>query len=290
MPKNPVAFTNPGPSPFRPDWFFFPRDLPLILLATRPVWPVTFCWSSLPGGVYNTLTMSGSNGPRIAALKKVALLADLAESELGFLASAALARHYKPGEMIFSEGDPCEGLYVIESGAVKIFKISPSGREQVLTIEGPGASVAELPVFDGGNYPASAVAESESALLLIRKKDLHALCLEHPEVALKVLRVVSSRLRRLVSIVEELSFTTVHHRLAALLLREARSKGKRTARGVEFTFGISNQELASHIGTVRELVSRNLSRLQAAGLIKMEGRTVIVPDLGTLEGEVKSEE
>lgn len=233
--------------------------------------------------------MSTSNVSRKASLRKVALLADLAENELEFLASAALARHYKPGELIFSESDPCQGLYVIESGAVKISKTSPSGREQVLTIEGPGASIAELPVFDGGNYPASATAEEASELLFIRKKDVHALCLAHPEVALKDLRVVSSRLRRLVSIVEELSFTTVHHRLAALLLGEARSKGKRTARGVEFTFGISNQELASHIGTVRELVSRNLSRLQAAGLIKLEGRTVIVPDLGALEGEVKSE-
>ncbi len=227
---------------------------------------------------------------RISALKKVALLADLAESELGFLASAALPRHYNPGEMIFSEGDPCEGLYVVASGAVKIFKVSPSGREQVLTIEGPGGSVAELPVFDGGNYPASAVAEQASELLFIRKKDIRSLCLEHPEVALKVLRVVSSRLRRLVSIVEELSFTTVQHRLASYLLREARSNGKRTARGVEFTFGISNQELASHIGTVRELVSRNLSRLQAAGLIKLDGRTVVIPDLDSLEGEVKGEE
>jgi CRP-like cAMP-binding protein len=234
--------------------------------------------------------MAGSNVSRLAALKKVPLLADLAESELKFLAAAALGRHYQPGEMIFSEGDPCEGLYVVESGAVKIFNVSPSGREQVLTIEGPGASVAELPVFDGGNYPASAAAHQPSELLFIRKKDIRSLCLEHPEVALKVLRVVSARLRRLVAIVEELSFTTVQHRLAAYLLREARSKGKRTARGVEFAFGISNQELAAHIGTVRELVSRNLSRLQAAGLIKLDGRTVIVANLEALEAEVNSEE
>lgn len=234
--------------------------------------------------------MSGANPSRLAALKKVALLADLAESDLEFLATASALRHYEPGELIFSEGDPCQGLYVVESGAVKIFKVSVSGREQVLTIEGPGSSIAELPVFDGGNYPASAQAERASELLFIRKKDIHALCLEHPEVALKVLRVVSARLRRLVSIVEELSFTTVHHRLAAFLLREARSKGKRTAHGVEFTLGVSNQELASHVGTVRELVSRNLSRLQAAGILKLEGRTVIVPDLEALEGEVKGEE
>jgi CRP-like cAMP-binding protein len=234
--------------------------------------------------------MPGPAVSRIAILKKVALLADLAESDLQFLASAALPRRFQPGELIFSEGEPCEGLYVVESGAVRIFKVSRSGREQVLTIEGPGGSIAELPVFDDGNYPASASAEQASELLFIRKKDIRSLCLEHPEVGLKVLRVVSSRLRRLVGIVEELSFTTVHHRLAGFLLREARSNGKRTARGVEFTFTLSNQELASHIGTVRELVSRNLSRLQAAGLIQLDGRTVILPDLAALEAEVKGEE
>ncbi len=221
--------------------------------------------------------MASLNASRVAALKKVALLADLDESDLQILAAAAVPRRYGPGEMVFSEGDPCEGLYVVESGLVKLFKVSASEREQVLTLEGPGASVAELPVFDGGNYPASASAEHASELLFIGKKDIRGLCLEHPQVALKVLRVVSARLRRLVAIVEELSFTTVQHRLAAYLLREARSRGKRTPDGVEFTFTISNQELASRIGTVRELVSRNLSRLQAAGLIKRDGRTVATP-------------
>ena len=98
--------------------------------------------------------------------------------------------------------------------------------------------------------------------------------------------MVGARLRGLVSIIEELSFTTVRHRLLALLLREAREKGKETARGIEFTFATSNQELAFQIGTVRELVSRNLSRLQAAGFLKMEGKKVTIPDLAALEKEV----
>lgn len=231
--------------------------------------------------------MATPNPTRRTALKKGELLADLSDAEIDFLARVAVPRHYASGQMIFSEGDPCEGLYVVESGAVKIFKSSPSGREQVLTIEGPGASVAELPVFDGGNYPASAVAAAESTLLLIRKKDIHALCIQHPEVALKVLRVVSSRLRRLVGIVEELSFTTVRHRLGTFLLREAEGKGRQTPRGVEFNFSSSHQELAAHIGTVRELVSRNLSRLQAEGIIRIEGKTVVVLNLEILKGLVE---
>jgi CRP/FNR family transcriptional regulator len=221
-------------------------------------------------------------------LKKVPLFAGLTERELAFLAGRAVPLHAKAGELLFSEGEPCKGLYVIESGAVKIFKTSASGREQVLTIEGPGQSIAELPVFDGGNYPASTAAVEDATLLFVGKRDFQALCLEHPEVALKVLKVVGVRLRRLVDIIEELSFTTVRHRLAALLLRLAKRKGVRTARGTEFTITTSNQELASHIGTVRELVSRNLSRFQAEGVIKLEGKTVIVHNMAALEAEVES--
>jgi len=117
------------------------------------------------------------------------------------------------------------------------------------------------------------------------------LCLTHPQVALKVLRVVGARLRRLVGIIEELSFTTVRHRLASFLLRLAQREGKRVAGGgTEITLPASNQELASQIGTVRELVSRNLSRLQAEGLIHMDGRSVTILELKALEAELENPE
>jgi CRP/FNR family cyclic AMP-dependent transcriptional regulator len=225
---------------------------------------------------------------RAAVFKKVPVFADLSEKELDFLAERAVPHRLEDGALIFSEREPCEGLYVVQSGAVKIFKTSASGREQVLTIEGPGESVAELPVFDGGDYPASALAVGETTVLFVGKRDFQVLCLQHPDVALKVLRVVGGRLRRLVDIIEELSFTTVRHRLAALLLRLAKRKGRHTTRGVEVTLTGSNQELASHIGTVRELVSRNLSRFQAEGLVRLQGKTLIIPDIAALEAEVES--
>ncbi len=196
-------------------------------------------------------------------LAKVLIFSGLTKDELGFLAHRAVPRHYSTGEIVFSEGAPCSGLYVVESGHVRIFKSSPGGREQVLNIDGPGSSIAELPVFDEGNYPASASAIYEATLIFVSKKDFQALCLAHPKVALKVLAVVGARLRRLVGIIEELSFSTVRHRLASFLLRLAQKEGKRSPDGVEITLPVSNQELASQIGTVRELVSRNLSRLQA---------------------------
>src|SRR5689334_15792663 len=102
-------------------------------------------------------------------LKRVAIFADLSPAELQFLAERAVAREYGPGELVFSEDEACEGLFVVESGRLRIFKSSPSGREQVLSIEGPGSSVAELPVFDGGNYPASTAAVEPARLLFVSK-------------------------------------------------------------------------------------------------------------------------
>src|SRR5690349_22863684 len=223
-------------------------------------------------------------------LEKVPIFAGLAPAEMDFLARHVVSRTYAPGQAVFHEGDACAGLYVVLTGHVRIFKTSAGGREQVLSIDGPGSSVAELPVFDGGNYPASVAAMGDATLLFVSKQDFQALCLSHPHVALKVLRVVGARLRRLVGIIEELSFTTVRHRLALYLVRLAQKEGKKAPEGLTFTLPISNQELAAQIGTVRELVSRNLSRLQAEGLLKMDGRTFIIPDLKALEAELASAE
>jgi len=234
--------------------------------------------------------MAEAKSSALGTLAKVALFSGLSESELTFLAQRAVTRHYSAGEVVFTEGEPCAGLYVVESGHIRIFKSSSNGREQVLNIDGPGSSVAELPVFDGGAYPASVTAMDEARLLFVSKQDFHALCLAHPQVALKVLRVVGARLRRLVSIIEELSFTTVRHRLAAFLLRAAQREGRKTTEGVEVTLPPSHQELAAQIGTVRELVSRNLSRLQGRGLIGMDGRTVTIRDPKALAEELEDKE
>ena len=222
-------------------------------------------------------------------LRRVPIFADLSETELRFLSERAVPRNYAKGELVFSEGDPCIGLFVIESGHLRIFKSSPGGREQVLTVEGPGSSVAELPVFDGGTYPAFTAAVDSARVYFISRQDFHSLCLVHPQVALKVLKVVGGRLRKLVGIIEELSFTTVRSRLISVLLRLAKS-GKKTPAGIEIQLPASNQDLAFQIGTVRELVSRNLSRLQAEDLIRMEAKTVVIPDLRRLKAELAHSE
>jgi CRP-like cAMP-binding protein len=224
----------------------------------------------------------------LEVLKRVPIFSSLSEKEFAFLTSHIVQKKYGASEIIFGEGDACTGLFVVQSGNVRIFKSSAGGREQVLSIDGPGGSIAELPVFDGGTYPASAQAITDSTLFFFSRQDFHALCAQHPEVALKVLRVVGGRLRRLVGIIEELSFTTVRHRLIALLVRLGKMEGTRNGDAITLTLPMNNTELAAQIGTVRELVSRNLSRLQAEGLIEVDNRTLQIPSLKRLKAELEA--
>jgi CRP/FNR family transcriptional regulator len=213
-----------------------------------------------------------------ATLEKTALLSSLSHTEIQSLAARTVRKHFTNGELLFSEDEPCHGLHIIARGQVRIFKTSVNGREQVLAMNQAGESVAELPVFDGGRYPASAMAVEDVELAFISRQDFHAFCLEHPEVALKMLAVVGARLRRLVGIIEELSFTTIRQRLISVLLRLAETEGRQTQRGIEFQLPASHQELASQLGTVRELISRNLMRLQAEGLLDVDARQIVVKD------------
>jgi len=216
-------------------------------------------------------------------LEKTALLSSLSPAELQLLAARTVRRSFSAGELVFSEGDPCAGLQFISRGKVRIFKSSSSGREQVLAVNVPGESIAELPVFDGGAYPASAVAMEDVEIAFISRQDFHAFCLEHPEVSLKVLTVVGARLRGLVNIIEELSFTTVRQRLVSTLLKLAESEGTKIEGGIEIRLPASHQELANQLGTVRELISRNLMRLQAEGLLDVDARRIVVKDMKGLK-------
>jgi len=170
---------------------------------------------------------------------------------------------------------------VVVSGRVKVAVISPaSGRETVLTMEHPYNAVAELVALDGGSYPAGAEAAEDSELLLLEQAGLQRVLLERPAVALHLIRMLGRRLRRLVNLIEAISFKEVVHRLASYLLEHA-------AQGLPFTLD-TNASIAAELGTVPELVSRNLSRLVAGDLIRMAGRSVTGLDREQLETLAKS--
>lgn len=204
------------------------------------------------------------------------------------LAQCTVRKLFSAGELLFSEGEPCHGLNIVSKGKVRIFKISAGGREQVLAMEFPGDTVTEIPVFDGGPYPVSAIAVENTEIAFISRHNFQSFCLEHPEVALKMLTVVGKRLRRLVAIIEELSFTTIRQRLVSTLVRLAQSEGKQTTRGVEFLLPASHQEMANQLGTVRELISRNLKRLEAEGFLEVDSRQIVIKDMKAMAGILDS--
>jgi len=229
------------------------------------------------------------NSPKpdyVGTLRRLPLFTDLSDAELALIAENVSRAYFENGALIFAEGDVCRELFVVEEGTVKVFKSASNGRQQLLGIERKGSSLAEVAAFDGGRYPVSAEATSSTTLLRLSADSFRKTCLKNPEMALKVFKVLAHRLRHLVGLVEELSFSTVRVRLIAYLLRLAEENGQRTPQGIHFQLNENNEELAVRLGTVRELISRNLGRLHGDRLIEMNKRTVNIPNLDILRDEI----
>jgi CRP/FNR family transcriptional regulator len=160
----------------------------------------------------------------------------------------------------------------------RAFRENVDGREQVIHVERAGATFAEVPVFDDGAFPSTVAAEEETTVLFIDKRDVQLLCMTYPEIALAALKVLAGRLRQCAELVEVLSLREVNQRLARFLLVEARRKGTPREQGLSVGLTLTNQQIASRIGTVREVVSRAFTRLQHDGLILVNGRLLIIPD------------
>lgn len=230
--------------------------------------------------------MQSPNLLLLNTLRRLPLFTDLSEQQLLLVAEKVSRQMYEEGTVIFYEGDACEELLIVEEGSVRIVKSASNGRQQLIGIERRGNSLAEVAVFDGSHYPASAEAASPVTLLRLPAEEFRSICLQNPDLALKVFKVLGHRLRHLMRLVEDLSFSSVRSRLIAHLLRLAEETGVETAHGWQFELHENNEELAARLGTVRELVSRNLGRLHGAGFIEMQRRKIIVPDLKALREEI----
>jgi CRP/FNR family transcriptional regulator len=215
---------------------------------------------------------------KVAALARTPLFGELDKPDLHALADRAIEHKLARGKILFLSGDAARGLYVIVEGAVRAFRVGADGREQVIHVERAGATVGDVPVFDEGAYPSTTAGEEDSVLLFISRSDVRTLLVERPKIALAALRVLARRVRNCASLVETLSLHDVDRRLARFLLMEARTRGHRQGRGLELDFGFTHQQIASRIGTVREVVSRALSRLQQAGLVQVEGKRLLITD------------
>ena len=216
-------------------------------------------------------------------LHRLPIFAELDESAIARLAQRCVTRTVAAGHVLFTTGEECRGLHVVESGRVRIYRTSPEGREQVLHVEGPGRPVAELPLFDGGTYPASAVTLEESRVLFLPRADFEQLYRTSPDVAHAVIRALGKRLRHLVQVTETLAFRDVAARLAMLLAGYADRIGTPTPAGVELTLDRTQEELSLEIGTARESVSRAYRQLRSVGLVESLGGTRLrIPDVERL--------
>lgn len=219
----------------------------------------------------------------VSLLGQVPLFSELDGDALARLAARCVTRTAPAGTVLFTTGESSRGLYIVETGRVRIYRISADGREQVLHIEGPGRPVGELPLLDGGPYPASAVTMEESRLVFLPRADFEHLYRTSPDASHAIIRALGKRLRHLVQVTQTLAFRDVAARLALLLAGYAERDGRTTPAGTEIALRRTREEIALEIGTARESVSRAFKQLAEQGLIRMEGRgTVVIPDLARL--------
>ena len=221
---------------------------------------------------------------KLAMLQAIELFSKLPPNDLEGLAAHAVAKEYAPGDVLFLEGQPCEGLWIIGQGAAKVVKTTPQGRQLVLATQQSPSTVAEVPVFDDGPYPASLIAVHQTVALLILKQDFIRLCHGNPALTLRFLRVFGRRLRQLVVLAERVTFGTIRQRLALDLLDRAKLAGASV-----FPLHETQEEWATRLGTVREVISRNLSRFQSEGFLRVDRRTVEILDEAALKNEAEIE-
>lgn len=222
-------------------------------------------------------------------LRQVPYFADLEPDRLEKLTAQVRPRKLEAGELILLEGEPCEGLYFVVSGRVKVFKLSAEGKEQVLRILGPGRTFNDVPVFDGGSNPGSVAAMEAATVSLIPKAQILAMVEQHPKVAKAVIRLLASRLRALTLVIEDLSLRNVTARVAKLLLDCTRGQHTLVEGGAEACARLTQHQLAAMTGSVREVVQRALKSLEKDGAIRMERARVVVLDPKRLERWSESE-
>ena len=221
-------------------------------------------------------------------LRQMAIFSELEDSAIHQLAARCVARDFGAGRVLFTAGDTCRGLYVIQSGRVRIYRTSPDGKEQVLHIEGPGRPVAELPLFDGGPYPASAITVEPSRLMFLARDDFETMYREHPDIAQAIIHALGTRLRHLVHVTETLAFHDVAARLAMLLVGYAERSGTHTQFGIEIKLDRTQEELSMEIGSARESVSRAMRQLKRTGLVESLPRgRMRIPDVAKLRARAQ---
>ena len=216
----------------------------------------------------------------INLIKSVSYFQGLSDEDINSVETLISRKDYERGDIIIYEGDEASALYFVVSGAVKIFKTSLEGKEQILSIARPGDSFNDVPVFDDGINPASAQAMGSVILFELGKSEVNALITNHPAIAHNTISVLAEHVRRLVTLVEDLSFRNVLGRVAKILLENANEEAGTRPR-------LTQQEMAAMAGSAREVVGRSLKSLEEDGLIKLNRQRITITDLNALREMVE---
>lgn len=207
-------------------------------------------------------------------LSQTIMFQGLPPEQLAELANLAIAQTYRKGEMIFHQGDAGIGFFVLRSGRVKVFKLSPDGKEQILHIFSEREHFAEVPVLDGQSFPASAAALEASELLFFPRQPFLKLLEEQPSLTINLLKSFARHLRRFSGLVDNLALREVPARLASYLL----SLSEQTNQTETVELDLPKGQLAAKLGTIPETLSRVFAKLMSDGLIEVNGYTVRLLD------------
>lgn len=206
---------------------------------------------------------------RIKALRGNVYFDDLPANMLKQIAESTRLREYMRGDILFWEGDPCDGLYIMEQGSAKIFRLSPQGRQYIVRVLQEGDTFGEVPAFDGGTNPVNVEALEACRVWVIDSEMLRGLVISHPKFAQKALVNFGQMLRGMVRMVSEMAFYQVTHRLARLIDELPQDKSAPPW---------TQEQLAARLGTVREVVARSLKELERSGAIAIEDRRIQIVD------------
>lgn len=210
---------------------------------------------------------------KLSALRNCPYFDDLSQEALNKLVQGMTLIAYKRGDPVFWQGEPCTGLHIVHHGNVKLFKLSPQGRELIVNVLQEGETFNEVPVFDGGANPVNVAALEDCTLWVIGSTTIRHIMVEHPEMCQAVIVNLSANLRRFVHKIEELSFYQVTNRLARLIsqLPEEQLAGESSVR-------LPQDQLAARLGTVREVAARSLHELERSETIKVNRRRIYILD------------
>lgn len=218
-----------------------------------------------------------------AALARIPYFAGVDKRTLSEIGRAVRRRTLAAGETVLVEGKPCEGLYFVITGQVRLIRTSDDGRQQVLGVLGPGATFNDVAVFDGGPNSEGAVTVGPTTVGFISKANMTALLDRHPEVARAALKLLSARQRTLGGVIEDLALRDVTTRVARLLLGCTGRHDHIVQQAPDACARITHQEIASMVGSVREVVQRALKELERDGAIALERTRVRIRDQAKLE-------